>query len=177
MVNKRSRKQNLHGSGGSLPDASGSGVSPSSLVSWRWSFFLTFTVGDWLKGYLELVHGAGFPRTVGQGLASHHVHAGRLISLVVDGIIAGVGGIANLPAEYFYPVSGAGVSGGQRIYGQSGLCHGRHHGKTGVFPASAFIPMILGFGCSCSGTDGFQSAGKSSKDRYRVMLVTPFMSC
>lgn len=54
-------------------------------------FFFTFTVGDWLKGYLELAIGwltdaATFWLTA--------VHAGNILtSLVVDGILGGVGTI------------------------------------------------------------------------------------
>lgn len=93
-------------------------------------FFLTFTVGDLLKGGFEaalavLSHAvAGFLTSVGA--------AGWLNSLIVDGILARCGRDPDLFAEYFYPFPGAGVSGGQRLYGQSGLCHGRHHGKSGA---------------------------------------------
>lgn len=54
-------------------------------------FFLTFTIGDWLKGYfesfLELFSGG-----VSELLTGIHA-ASWLKSLIVDGIIAGVGGI------------------------------------------------------------------------------------
>lgn len=40
----------------------------------------------------------------------------------------------------------------------------------------AFIPMILGFGCSVPALMASRVL-ENQKDRYRVMLVTPFMSC
>ena len=55
------------------------------------TFFLTFTIGDWIKGYFEL--GIDWLSGVAQsGLTA--VHAGTILtSLMVDGIIGGVGTI------------------------------------------------------------------------------------
>lgn len=54
-------------------------------------FFLTFTIGDWLKGYLE-VGIESLSDVVNKGLIAAGVSE-MLRSLLVDGIIAGVGGI------------------------------------------------------------------------------------
>ena len=54
-------------------------------------FFLTFFVGDFLKGGLEYAL-AVFSDLMRAGLEGLHV-AGWMVSLVVDGVIAGVGGI------------------------------------------------------------------------------------
>lgn len=54
-------------------------------------FFLTFTIGDWLKGYLEM----GIERLsalINAGLVAAGVNE-MLRSLLVDGTLAGVGGI------------------------------------------------------------------------------------
>ena len=63
-------------------------------------FFLTFTVGDFLKGYFELGLELFSAKTL--------VCAGRpctwlqwLISLIVDGIVAGVGGILTFLPNIF----------------------------------------------------------------------------
>ena len=62
-------------------------------------FFLTFTVGDLLKGVFE--QGLGiFSDSVSSLLTAMHV-AGWLQSLVVDGIIAGVGGILTFLPNIF----------------------------------------------------------------------------
>ena len=64
---------------------------PVFLLIMAFTFFLTFTVGDWLKGWLELGIDA-LSGAVGSLLAA--VNASEVISsLVVDGIIAGVGTI------------------------------------------------------------------------------------
>lgn len=40
----------------------------------------------------------------------------------------------------------------------------------------AFIPMILGFGCSVPAVMASRAL-EDNKDRMKTMLVTPFMSC
>mgnify|MGYP000541437149 CR=1 FL=1 len=64
---------------------------PIFLVIMAVTFFLTFTIGDWIKGYFEL--GIDWLSGVAQsGLTA--VHAGTILtSLMVDGIIGGVGTI------------------------------------------------------------------------------------
>ena len=62
-------------------------------------FFLTFTIGDWLKGYLEM----GIESLSGlirDGLTATGVNE-MLRSLLVDGIIAGVGGILTFLPNIF----------------------------------------------------------------------------
>ena len=122
-------------------------------------FLLTFTVGDWLKGYVELLMEL-FAKTVGQGLTSLHVQP-EIISLVTDGIIAGVGGMLTfLPNIFilFLALAFLEDSGymSRVAYVMDGIM-----GKAGTFRARAFIPMMLGFGCTVPATDGFPGAGKS----------------
>ena len=52
-------------------------------------FFLTFTVGDWLKGYLEAAIG-WFSDGLAAQLAAWQVNA-ALTSLIIDGALGGVG--------------------------------------------------------------------------------------
>lgn len=40
----------------------------------------------------------------------------------------------------------------------------------------AFIPMILGFGCTVPAIMASRAL-ESRRDRFKVMLITPFMSC
>lgn len=136
-------------------------------------FLLTFTVGDWLKGYvellMELISGAA-----GDGLTALHVRP-EIISLVTDGIIAGVGGMLTfLPNIFilFLALAFLEDSGymARVAYVMDGIM-----GRLGL-SGRAFIPMILGFGCSVPALMASRVL-ENQKDRYRVMLVTPFMSC
>lgn len=118
---------------------------PVFLVIMAVVFALTFTVGDWLKGYFEIALEV-FSDAV-RGLFEA-VNAGELISgLVVDGIIAGVGGILTfLPniVILFFALAILEDSGymSRVAYVMDGLM-----GKIGL-SGRAFIPMLLGFGCT-----------------------------
>lgn len=136
-------------------------------------FFLTFTVGDWMKGYFEI--GIGFLSNLAQqGLAA--IHAGEVLeSLVVEGIIGGVGTIVTfLPNIFilFLALAFLEDSGymARVAYVMEGLMS-----KLGL-SGKAFIPMLLGFGCTVPAIMASRAL-ENKRDRYKVMLVTPFMSC
>lgn len=136
-------------------------------------FFFTFTIGDWLKGYLELLIGWG-SEGAKAGLAAIGAGDG-ITSLVVDGIIAGVGGILSfLPniAILFLALAFLEDSGymSRVAYVMNSLM-----GKLGL-SGRAFIPMILGFGCTVPALMASRVL-ENQKDRNRIMLITPFMSC
>lgn len=65
--------------------------------------------------------------------------------------------------------------GGQRLYARVAYVMEGIMSKLGL-SGKAFIPMLLGFRMHCSRHYGFPCAG-NKRDRYKVMLVTPFMSC
>ena len=136
-------------------------------------FFLTFTVGDFLKGYFE----EGLDLFSAAVLAFlQHIHvASWMISLLVDGIIAGVGGILTfLPNIFilFLALAFLEDSGymSRVAYVMDGIM-----GKLGL-SGRAFIPMILGFGCSVPAIMASRAL-ENKRDRYKTMLITPFMSC
>ncbi len=136
-------------------------------------FFLTFTIGDYLKEYfeafVELI--SGF---ITSGLKS--INAGdMLISLIVDGIISGVGGILTfLPniAILFLALAFLEDSG---YMSRVAFVMDDIMGKLGL-SGRAFIPMILGFGCSVPAIMASRAL-ENKRDRFKTMLVTPFMSC
>ena len=136
-------------------------------------FFLTFTVGDWLKGFFEM----GLDLFSGAVLSSLQAinTAPMLISLIVDGIITGVGGILTfLPNIFilFLALAFLEDSGymSRVAYVMDGIM-----GKLGLSGRS-FIPMILGFGCSVPAIMASRAL-ENKRDRYKTMLITPFMSC
>lgn len=136
-------------------------------------FAVTFTLGDWLKEYMGIVLEWG-GLFVGAGLESGGASPG-MISLIVDGIIAGVGGILTfLPniCILFLALAFLEDSGymARAAYVMDGLM-----GRLGL-SGRAFIPMILGFGCTVPAIMASRTL-ENSKDRFRVMLITPFMSC
>lgn len=136
-------------------------------------FFLSFTIGDWLKGYFELGI-EGISTLAGNVLTSAGVNE-MVRSLLVDGIIAGVGGILTfLPNIFilFLALAFLEDSGymSRVAYVMEGLMS-----KLGL-SGRAFIPMILGFGCTVPAIMASRAL-ENRRDRYKVMLITPFMSC
>ena len=136
-------------------------------------FFLTFFIGDLIKGWMEL--GIGWLSEAAQGgLTSLGTHE-AVISLVVDGVIGGVGTIITfLPNIFilFLALAFLEDSGymARVAYVMEGIMS-----KIGL-SGRAFIPMLLGFGCTVPAIMASRAL-ESKRDRYKVMLVTPFMSC
>ena len=136
-------------------------------------FFLTFTVGDFLKGYFEAgldwFSGAAGDFLVGVGTSDW------LVSLIVDGIIAGVGGILTfLPniAILFLALAFLEDSG---YMARVAYVMDETMGRVGM-SGKAFLPMILGFGCTVPAVMATRSL-ESERDRKKTIMVTPFMSC
>lgn len=136
-------------------------------------FFLTFTIGDWLKGYFEIALEQLSAGTLST-LEAWNVNQ-MLTSLVVDGIIAGVGGILTfLPNIFILFVALAFLEDSgymSRVaYVMDGLM-----GKIGL-SGRAFIPMLLGFGCTVPAIMASRAL-ENQKDRLKTILITPFLSC
>lgn len=136
-------------------------------------FFLTFIVGDYIKilfeNWLE-----SFIFGVEKFLFHHNIHR-MLISLITDGVIAGVGGILTfLPNIFILFLSLA-------ILEDSGymsrVCYIMDNvmSKLGL-SGRAFIPMILGFGCTVPAVLSARTL-KSRKEQVKTVLAIPFMSC
>lgn len=136
-------------------------------------FFLTFTVGDFLKGGFQIGLDAFSSWTLAF-LQSAHISP-MLTSLIVDGIIAGVGGILTFLPNIFILFLALGFledSGymARVAYVMDGLM-----GKMGL-SGRAFIPMILGFGCTVPAIMASRTL-ENQRDRFKTILITPFMSC
>lgn len=136
-------------------------------------FVFTFTLGDWIAGFFEMgVEWVG--NVVTNSFAHWHVNE-AVTSLVVDGIITGVGGILTfLPNIFvlFFLLALLEDSGymARVAYVMDGIM-----GRIGL-SGRAFIPMILGFGCSVPAIMASRAL-EDSKDRMKTMLVIPFISC
>ncbi len=136
-------------------------------------FFLTFTVGNFLKGYLETQLGI-FSDTVKNLMLSAHI--GKfVISLICDGIIAGVGSVLTfLPNIFilFLALAFLEDSGymSRAAYVMDGIM-----GSVGL-SGRAFIPMLLGFGCTVPAVMAARTL-ENRKDRLKTIMVLPFMSC
>ena len=136
-------------------------------------FFLTFTVGDFLKGYFEQ----------GLELLSSSVLSGLqaagasdwVISLVVDGALAGVGGILTFLPNIFILFLALAFLEDSGYMARVAYVMNETMGRVGL-SGKAFLPMLLGFGCTVPAVMAARAL-PSEKDRRRTILITPFMSC
>jgi ferrous iron transport protein B len=135
-------------------------------------FQLTFTLGEAPMGWLESLF-------AWSGDAITHLWPktsdSALRSLLVDGIIGGVGGvIVFLPniILLFFAISLLEDSGymARAAFVMDQFMHKFDlHGKS-------FIPMLIGFGCSVPAILATRTL-ENQRDRLTTMLVTPLMSC
>ena len=136
-------------------------------------FLLTFTVGDWLKGYFEIFL-ESFSTAVTSGLTSLHV-GDMMISLVVDGIISGVGGILTFLPNIFILFLALAFLEDSGYMARVAFVMDDIMGHLGL-SGRAFIPLLLGFGCSVPAVMASRAL-EHRKDRLKTILITPFMSC
>lgn len=136
-------------------------------------FFLTFTVGDFLKGYfemaLEIFSGNVLTLLENAGVSSW------LISLVVDGIIAGVGGILTFLPNIFILFLALAFLEDSGYMARVAYVMNETMSMVGL-SGKAFLPMLLGFGCTVPAVMATRAL-ESQKDRLKTILITPFMSC
>lgn len=138
------------------------------LFMWA-TFQLTFAVGQHPMNWIE----AGVGHL--SAFVASSLQPGLLRELLVDGIIAGVGGVIvfvpsililffmiSLMEDTGYMARAAFIM--DRLMHAIGL-----HGKS-------FIPLLMGFGCNVPAIMATRTL-ESRKDRILTMLIIPFMSC
>ena len=136
-------------------------------------FFLTFAVGDLLKGIFE--QGLDFfTFIVSSGLTQIHI-AEWLRSLIVDGIITGVGGILTFVPNIFILFLALAILEDSGYMSRVAYVMDSIMGRVGL-SGKAFLPMILGFGCTVPAIMASRSL-ETEHDRKKTMMITPFMSC
>ena len=136
-------------------------------------FLLTFAVGDALKGWFEVGLGL-FSTTVANALQYLSV-ADWLQSLIVDGIIAGVGGILTFLPNIFILFLSLAVLEDSGYMARVAYVMDNIMGSVGL-SGKAFLPMVLGFGCTVPAVMATRAL-EEEEDRRRTIFVTPFMSC
>jgi ferrous iron transport protein B len=135
-----------------------------------WSVFqLTFLVGEYPMLWLETFFGFL------SALFQHILPDGPIRSLIVDGIIGGVGGVFSfipLIVILFFLLSILEDIGymSRAAFATDKLLH-----AFGLHGQSIF-PMMLGFGCSVPAIMASRTL-KNPRDRIITILITPFMSC
>ena len=135
-------------------------------------FYLTFQVGGWPQGWLEdgftfLSHLA--ERFWPEGFAE------ELKSLLIDGVIAGVGGVVVFLPNILLLFLGIAFLEDSGYMARAAFLMDRLMHRIGLHGKS-FIPMLIGFGCSVPAIMATRIL-ENRHNRLATMLVIPLMSC
>lgn len=132
-------------------------------------FQLTFTLGAPLMEWIEA--GVSF---LG-GWVNEQMAEGLLRSLLVDGIIGGVGGVIVFLPNILLLFLGIAFLESTGYMARAAFVMDEIMHKAGLHGKS-FVPMLIGFGCTVPALMASRTL-ENPRDRLVTMLVTPLMSC
>jgi ferrous iron transport protein B len=135
-------------------------------------FHLTFTLGDPAMGWIEEFFG-WLGGTI-EGLWPDGSES-PLKSLLVDGIIGGVGGVIVFLPNILLLFLAIAILEDTGYMARAAFIMDRLMHKIGLHGKS-FIPMLLGFGCSVPAIMATRTL-ENRRDRLATMLVVPLVSC
>ncbi|MBY0123114.1 ferrous iron transport protein B [Bacillus sp. S/N-304-OC-R1] len=138
-------------------------------------FMLTFNgLGTPLSDLLDSFITGVFSDSVGHLLQS--IGASEFIqSLILDGIVAGVGGVLVFVPQIFILFFFISFLEDSGYMARVALVMDRIMEAVGL-NGKAFIPMIIGFGCNVPGIMAARTI-ETPKERLLTILLTPLMSC
>lgn len=140
------------------------------LFLFMWLMFqATFTIGAYPQEWIETAVG-----WFGDKVSSL-MSEGVLRDLIVDGIIAGVGGVLVFLPNILILFLFISILEDTGYMARAAFIMDRLMHKIGLHGKS-FIPFLIGFGCSVPAIMASRTL-ENRKDRIVTILVTPFMSC
>jgi ferrous iron transport protein B len=135
-------------------------------------FWLTFTAGaypmDWIDRFFTFLAGAivhYWPENTAMDIQS----------LIVDGIIGGVGGVLVFLPNIVLLFLGLAILQDSGYMSRAAFLTDKLMHRFGLHGRS-FIPLVTGFGCSIPGIMATRTM-ENERDRLATMLVLPLMSC
>ncbi|MFS7259979.1 ferrous iron transport protein B [Carnobacterium divergens] len=148
---------------------------PLFLILFYLMFKLTF---DWVGGPLSDLLDAFLsgPFSSNSSLFLTWLGANDLIhSLIVDGLIAGVGGVLVFMPQIFVLFACISFLEDSGYMARAALVMDRLMELVGL-NGKAFIPLLIGFGCNVPGIMAARTI-EQPKERLITTLISPFMSC
>ena len=135
-------------------------------------FWFTFTLGEPPMGWIE----SGMQQ-LGAFISSFWEpgSASPLRSLLVDGIIGGVGGVLVFLPNIVLLFFGLALLEDSGYMARAAFLMDRVMSRFGLHGKS-FVPMLTGFGCNIPGIMATRTL-ENEKDRLTTIFVLPFMSC
>lgn len=132
-------------------------------------FNIVFTLGAYPQDWIDAgISGFG-------DLLAAHMADGDLKSLIVDGIIGGVGSVLVFLPQILLLFLGISLLEDTGYMARAAFVMDRVMRAVGLHGKS-FIPLLLGFGCSVPAIMGSRTL-ENPRDRMVTILVAPLMSC
>jgi ferrous iron transport protein B len=132
-------------------------------------FQATFKLGEYPMGWIEALFGQ-----LGT-LASGALPEGIIRNLLVDGIIAGIGGVIVFLPNILILFLGISIMEDTGYMARTAFITDKLMHRIGLHGKS-FIPMIMGLGCTVPAIMAARTL-ESPKDRIKTILLIPLISC
>lgn len=145
------------------------GIPIFLFIMWL-TFQITFTLGAPFQEIVETFFG-----WLGEATASI-LGTSWFSSLIVDGIIGGVGGVLVFVPIIFLLFLMLSILEDSGYLARAAFVMDKFMHKIVGLHGKSFIPMLLGFGCCVPGIMATRTL-ENEKDRLLTMLIVPFMSC
>lgn len=137
-------------------------------------FYITFTIGGIFLDMIDVFFAETLSGWVTSLLAMLNV-SDWLVSLLVDGIIGGVGGVLTFVPNIALLFVGISFLEDSGYMARVAFIMDDWMRKVGL-SGKTFIPMILGFGCNVPAIMSTRTL-ENENDRLLAILINPFMSC
>lgn len=149
------------------------GLPIFGFIMWT-MFYLTFNVGGVFADYIDVFFSQMLSPFLATSLEAVGV-ASWMQSLIVDGIVGGVGGILTFVPNIAILFAIISILEDSGYMARVAYLMDFWMSKVGL-NGKSFIPMILGFGCNVPAIMSTRTV-ENENDRLITILVNPFMSC
>ncbi len=138
------------------------------------AFWAAVNVGFSFIDFFDILAGTFFV----DGLAALLESAGSpawLVTILADGVGAGIQTVATFIPVVFFMFLVLSILEDSGYMARAAFVMDRVMQSIGL-PGKAFVPMIVGFGCTIPAMLGTRTL-ENKKDRFLTLFITPFMSC
>ncbi len=138
-------------------------------------FKLSTDVAAPLVNWIDAFVNGHFAHWVMELLALAHLQDTWIASMIVDGLLAGVGGVLVFVPVLMFLYMGMAIMEDSGYMARAAFVMDRYMRKLGL-QGKSFVPLVLGFGCNVPAIYATRTL-ESRTDRILTGLLAPFMSC
>ncbi|MBR4916338.1 MAG: Fe(2+) transporter permease subunit FeoB [Fibrobacter sp.] len=147
---------------------------PLFLVAMYLVFWFAVTVGSAFIDFFDILVGGVFVDGLTQLLESIHA-PGFVVALLANGLGAGIQTVSTFIPVIFFMFLCLSFLEDSGYMSRAAFVADRFMRFLGL-PGKAFVPMIVGFGCSVPALMGTRTL-ENKRERFLTLFLVPFMSC